>query len=62
MPRKAALLDLIVEAVFREIPLHATLLPQGDWTVRFGFAAQVFRDTLLRHPHALRSSRPGRRP
>jgi TetR/AcrR family tetracycline transcriptional repressor len=53
VPKKDALLDLIVDAVFLEIPLDADMLPEGDWTERFGFASRVFRDTLLRHPNAL---------
>lgn len=53
VPSKDELLTLIIEAVFGEIPLDATMLPEGDWTTRFGFAAQVFRDTLRRHPNAL---------
>jgi AcrR family transcriptional regulator len=60
VPRKDALLDLIVEAVFREIPVEGEM-PAGDWQVRFGYAAAVFRDTLRRHPNALPvlATRPG---
>ncbi|MGE5460514.1 MAG: TetR/AcrR family transcriptional regulator C-terminal domain-containing protein [Solirubrobacterales bacterium] len=60
VPRKNALLDLIVEAVFREIPLDAEM-PPGGWRKEFGFAASVFRDTLRRHPNALSvlATRPG---
>jgi AcrR family transcriptional regulator len=50
---KDALLTLLVEAVYREIPLDPALLPKGDWKARFRFAAAVFRDTLRRHPNAL---------
>ncbi len=53
VPSKDDLLGLIVEAVYREIPLDASLLPAGDWQERFGYAAGVFRETLRRHPHAL---------
>lgn len=60
VPRKDALLDLIVEAVFREIPLDAKM-PPGGWRNEFGYAASVFRDTLRRHPNALSvlATRPG---
>lgn len=60
VPRKDALLDLIVEAVFREIPIEDEM-PAGGWQVRFGYAAGVFRDTLRRHPNALAvlATRPG---
>lgn len=63
VPRKERLLDLIVEAVFREIPLDAEM-PAGDWQAQFGFAAGVFRDTLRRHPNALPvlATRPGMSP
>jgi AcrR family transcriptional regulator len=63
VPRKDLLLDLIVEAVFREIPLDAEM-PAGGWQVRFAFAAGVFRDTLRRHPNALPvlATRPGMSP
>jgi AcrR family transcriptional regulator len=53
VPSKDDLLTLIVEAVYREIPLDPDLLPPGDWTERFGYAGRVLRDVLRRHPHAL---------
>ena len=53
VPSKDELLSLIVEAVYREIPLDPTLLPAGTWHDRFGYAARVYRETLRRHPHAL---------
>jgi len=53
VPKKDALLDLIVDAVFLEIPLDVDMVPDGDWMERFGFAARVYRDTLVRHPNAL---------
>lgn len=53
VPSKDELLSLIVEAVYREIPLDPSLLPSGDWKERFGYAAGVYRETLRRHPHAL---------
>jgi TetR/AcrR family transcriptional regulator, tetracycline repressor protein len=53
VPSKDELLGLIVEAVYGEIPLDTSLLPDGDWKDRFGYAARVFRETLRRHPHAL---------
>jgi TetR/AcrR family tetracycline transcriptional repressor len=64
VPNKAALLDLIVDAVFAEIPLDRLQLPEGEWSVRFTYAARVFRDTLRRHPNALPvlATRPGLSP
>jgi AcrR family transcriptional regulator len=53
VPSKDDLLTLIVEAVYREIPLDPDLLPEGGWAERFGYAARMFRDTLRRHPHTL---------
>jgi AcrR family transcriptional regulator len=53
VPSKDRLLGLIVEAVYSEIPLDPSLLPDGDWRDRFGYAASVFRETLKRHPNAL---------
>jgi TetR/AcrR family transcriptional regulator, tetracycline repressor protein len=61
VPSKDRLLDLIVDAVFSEIPLDGLQLPEGDWSLRFTYAARVFRDTLVRHPNALAvlATRPG---
>jgi TetR/AcrR family tetracycline transcriptional repressor len=53
VPSKDDLLDLIVEAVFREMPLDPNLLPKGDWKERYFHAAKTYRDALRRHPHAL---------
>jgi TetR/AcrR family transcriptional regulator, tetracycline repressor protein len=51
LPNKAAVLDGVVEAVLREVPLDA---PAGlPWEERLGALARGYRDALRAHPHAL---------
>ncbi len=52
VPSKDALLDLIVDAVYLEIPLDMEL-PPGGWQDHFKLAAEIYRGVLRRHPRAL---------
>jgi TetR/AcrR family transcriptional regulator, tetracycline repressor protein len=51
LPNKAAILDGVVEAVLREVPLDG---PAGlSWTERLATVARGYRDALRAHPNAL---------
>ncbi len=51
LPNKAAILDGVVEAVLREVPLDAP--PGRLWTERLAVVARGYRDALRAHPNAL---------
>ena len=51
LPNKAAILDGVVEAVLREVPLDAP--PGRPWTERLAVVARGYRDALRAHPNAL---------